>query len=70
VFAELPFGTDVRGRTVKAPMAYHNWLIGSIPRQGKTAAVRVLACDAALGPLAELWIHELKGSGDLDPLEQ
>src|SRR5262249_21718193 len=21
----LPFGTDVRGRTVKAPLAYHNW---------------------------------------------
>jgi S-DNA-T family DNA segregation ATPase FtsK/SpoIIIE len=70
VFAELPFGTDVRGRTVKVPMAYHSHLIGSIPRQGKTAAVRVLACGAALDPLAELWIHELKGSGDLDPLEQ
>jgi S-DNA-T family DNA segregation ATPase FtsK/SpoIIIE len=69
VFAELPFGTDVRGRTVKVPMAYHSHLIGSIPRQGKTAAVRVLACGAALDPLAELWIHELKGSGDLDPLE-
>jgi S-DNA-T family DNA segregation ATPase FtsK/SpoIIIE len=70
VFAELPFGTDVRGRTVKVPMAYHSHLIGSIPRQGKTAAVRVPACGAALDPLAELWIHELKGSGDLDPLEQ
>ena len=70
VFGDLPFGTDVRGRTVKAPMAYANWLIGAAPRQGKTASVRVLACGAALDPLAELWIHELKGSGDLDPLEQ
>jgi S-DNA-T family DNA segregation ATPase FtsK/SpoIIIE len=69
VFGELPFGTDVRGRVVKVPMAYHNWLIGSIPRQGKTASVRVLTCGAALDPLAELWLHELKGSGDLDPLE-
>jgi S-DNA-T family DNA segregation ATPase FtsK/SpoIIIE len=69
VFGELPFGTDVRGRVVKVPMAYHNWLTGAIPRQGKTAAVRVLSCGAALDPLAELWIHELKGSGDLDPLE-
>jgi DNA segregation ATPase FtsK/SpoIIIE, S-DNA-T family len=69
VFGELPFGTDVRGRVVKIPMAYHNVLTGAIPRQGKTAAVRVLACGAALDPLAELWIHELKGSGDLDPLE-
>jgi S-DNA-T family DNA segregation ATPase FtsK/SpoIIIE len=70
VFARIPFGTDPRGRVVTAPVIYHNWLIGSIPRQGKTAAVRVLACGAALDPLAELWVHELKGSGDLDPLEQ
>jgi DNA segregation ATPase FtsK/SpoIIIE, S-DNA-T family len=70
VFAEIPFGTDVRGRTVKVPLAYHNWLLGAIPRQGKTAAVRVLACDAALDPLTEMWVHELKGSGDLDPLER
>jgi DNA segregation ATPase FtsK/SpoIIIE, S-DNA-T family len=60
----------VRGRTVKVPLVYHNWLLGAIPRQGKTAAVRVLACAAALDPLTELWVHELKGSGDLDPLER
>ena len=70
VFGEIPFGTDVRGRTVKVPLIYHNWLLGSIPRQGKTAAVRVLACGIALDPLAEMWVHELKGSGDLDPLER
>jgi DNA segregation ATPase FtsK/SpoIIIE, S-DNA-T family len=70
IFRPVPFGADVRGRVVKVPLVYHNWLIGSIPRQGKTAAVRVLACAAALDPLAELWIHELKGSGDLDPLER
>ena len=33
-------------------------------------AVRVLACACALEPLAEMWVHELKGSGDLDPLER
>jgi S-DNA-T family DNA segregation ATPase FtsK/SpoIIIE len=70
VFTPVPFGTDVRGRTVKVPVIYHNWLLGSIPRQGKTAAVRVLACAAALDPLAEMWVHELKASGDLDPLER
>jgi DNA segregation ATPase FtsK/SpoIIIE, S-DNA-T family len=70
VFARLPFGTDPRGRVVTAPLVFANWLLGAIPRQGKTAAVRVLACGAALDPLAELWVHELKGSGDLDPLEQ
>jgi DNA segregation ATPase FtsK/SpoIIIE, S-DNA-T family len=70
VFGRLPFGTDVRGRTVTVPVVQHNWLIGSLPGQGKTASVRVLACGCALDPLCELWIHELKGSGDLDPLER
>ena len=70
VFQPQPFGVDVRGKGVKAPMAYLNMLIGSIPRQGKTAAVRVRACTYALDPIVEMWLHELKGSGDLDPLEQ
>ena len=70
VFQPQPFGTDVRGRVVKVPMAYLNMLTGSIPRQGKTAARRVRACTYALDPITELWLHELKGSGDLDPLEQ
>jgi S-DNA-T family DNA segregation ATPase FtsK/SpoIIIE len=70
IFQPVPFGTDVRGRVVRAPLIYGNWLIGAIPRQGKTAAVRVLACGVALDPLAEMWVHELKGSGDLDPLEK
>jgi S-DNA-T family DNA segregation ATPase FtsK/SpoIIIE len=70
VFKPVPFGTDVRGRKVTAPLIYHNWLIGSMPRNGKTGAVRELACAAALDPLAALWIAELKGSGDLDALER
>jgi S-DNA-T family DNA segregation ATPase FtsK/SpoIIIE len=70
VFAPQPFGIDVRGRSVKVAMAYLNMLIGAIPRQGKTAAVRVRACTYALDPIVEMWVHELKGSGDLDPLEQ
>jgi DNA segregation ATPase FtsK/SpoIIIE, S-DNA-T family len=70
IFQPVPFGTDVRGRLVRVPLIWHNWLIGAIPRQGKSNALRVLACASALDPLAELWIHELKGSGDLDPLER
>ena len=30
----------------------------------------MLACGVALDPLAEMWMHELKGTGDLDPFEQ
>ncbi len=54
----------------QVPVVQHNWLIGALPGQGKTASVRVLACAAALDPQCELWVHELKGSGDLDPLEK
>ncbi len=61
VFQQLPFGTDPRGKRVDVPVIEHNWLMGSMPGQGKTNAVRVLACGAVLDPIAEPWIHELKG---------
>ena len=70
VFAPLPFGTDPRGRRVDGAVIEHNWLLGSMPGQGKTSAVRVLVGAAALDPTAEMWMHELKGTGDLDPFEQ
>jgi S-DNA-T family DNA segregation ATPase FtsK/SpoIIIE len=70
VFAGLPFGTDPRGQRVDAGLFEVNWLVGAAPGQGKTAAIRVLACAAALDPLAEIWIHEHAGKGDLEPLAQ
>jgi DNA segregation ATPase FtsK/SpoIIIE, S-DNA-T family len=69
VFDPLPFGTDPRGKRVDGALVEHNWLLGSMPGQGKTSAVRVLVSGAALDPTAELWICELKGTGDLDPFE-
>jgi S-DNA-T family DNA segregation ATPase FtsK/SpoIIIE len=68
LFSVVPFGTSPRGKGVSVPMFETNWIIGASPGQGKTAAVRVLGCAAALDPLADLWIHELAGKGDLDPL--
>ena len=70
IFGHIPFGTDPRGRPVTAPMFEVNWLIGAAPGQGKTAAVRVLAASAALDPVADLWVHELAGKGDLEPFAQ
>ena len=67
LFASIPFGTDPRGRSVGVPMFEINWLIGAAPGQGKTAAVRVMGCGAALDPLCDIWIHELAGKGDLEP---
>ncbi len=47
---------------------FENWLIGSIPGRARPPRCGCWPA-AALDPLAELWIHELKGTGDLDPLE-
>lgn len=69
IFKRNPFGIDPRGRAQSVPMIQHNILIGSLPGQGKTASVRVLVCGAALDPSVELWLHENKGTGDLDALE-
>jgi S-DNA-T family DNA segregation ATPase FtsK/SpoIIIE len=70
VFGTLPFGTDPRGRRVDGAVIEHNWLIGSMPGQGKTSAVRVLVSGVSLDVTAEMWVHELKGTGDLDWFEQ
>ena len=70
IFAPFPFGTDPRGRRVDGHAIEHNWLLGSMPGQGKTSAVRVVVAAAALDPTVEMWLHELKGTGDLDPFEQ
>ena len=69
VFAPFPFGTDPRQRRVDGNVIEHNWLIGSMPGQGKTSAMRVLVAACALDPSVEMWLHELKGTGDLDPFE-
>lgn len=68
VFKAFPFGTDPRGRTVNLEIVFTNLLIGSIPGVGKTFSLRIPLLAAALDPTAELWIYELKGTGDLDPL--
>ena len=69
MFDSFPFGTDPRHRRADAALIEHNWLLGSMPGQGKTSAVRVLVAAAALDPTVEMWLHELKGTGDLDPFE-
>nr|WP_241265529.1 FtsK/SpoIIIE domain-containing protein [Streptomyces boncukensis] len=70
LFDPIPFGTDQRGRKVEATLIYDNMLIGAIPRMGKTVALRTLLLAAALDVRAEVLVWELKGTGDLEGLEQ
>jgi S-DNA-T family DNA segregation ATPase FtsK/SpoIIIE len=44
-------------------------VIGSIPRMGKTFLLRLLGLIAALDVRAALYLFDLKGTGDLSPLE-
>ena len=48
-------------------MAYLNMLIGAIPRQGKTAAVRVRACAYALDPIVRAVDPRAQGIGRPGP---
>ena len=70
VFGHVPFAANPRGQLVGAPLFETNWVIGAAPGQGKTTTVRVLNCGAALDVVCDLWIHELAGRGDLEPLAQ
>ncbi|GAA3638133.1 FtsK/SpoIIIE domain-containing protein [Lentzea roselyniae] len=70
VFKPLPFGNDQRGRQVSILLMFANILIGAMPRYGKTFALRVLLLALALDPRVEMRVFELKGTGDLSPLEK
>jgi DNA segregation ATPase FtsK/SpoIIIE, S-DNA-T family len=70
VFAPFPFAFTPRGVLVYEALFQSNWLIGGAPGNGKTGAVRMIACAAALDPVCDLWVHELLGKGDLEPFSQ
>jgi S-DNA-T family DNA segregation ATPase FtsK/SpoIIIE len=69
LFEPVPFGTDQRGRVVSVTLMFSSMIVGSVPRMGKTFSVRLLLLAAALDPLAELHLFEMKGSGDFSALE-
>ncbi|MDQ2707634.1 MAG: hypothetical protein M3Z25_08360 [Actinomycetota bacterium] len=69
VFGPVPSGTDQRGRVVTVTLMFANMVIGSIPRVGRTFALRRLLLAAALDVRAELHAFDLKGTGDLSALE-
>src|SRR5690606_27165675 len=70
MFDEFPFGFDPRGRVVSLNLMYTSLLIGGVPGSGKTSAVLVIALAAARDPQCEMWVYELRGSGDLYPVRQ
>jgi S-DNA-T family DNA segregation ATPase FtsK/SpoIIIE len=69
LFKPWPFGTDQRGRPVPLTLTFASMVIGSIPRMGKTFAMRLALLACALDVRAELHAYDLKGTGDLSVLE-
>lgn len=69
VFKPVPFMIDQRNRPVGVDLVFQSVLIGAMPRMGKTFALRLLVLAAALDPYVQLRLFELKGTGDLDPLQ-
>jgi DNA segregation ATPase FtsK/SpoIIIE, S-DNA-T family len=69
VYGPLPFGFDPRGNLVTITLMYSNLLVGGVPGSGKTSCALAIVLGVALDPTAELWIYELKGSGDLDSVK-
>ena len=69
LFKPFAFGTDPRGRVVALTLMFASMIIGAIPRMGKTFALRLALLGACLDPRAWVLAFDLKGTGDLSPLE-
>lgn len=65
----FPFGTDARGRLVVFCLLWTNFLVGAIPRQGKTFAARLPAAAAALDAYVQLFVFDGKGGTNLEAFE-
>ncbi|MBG0814172.1 cell division protein FtsK [Planomonospora sp. ID82291] len=69
LFTPTAFATDQRGRWSALTLMFVSVVIGSIPRMGKTFLLRLLALIFAMDPRSALYLFDLKGTGDLSPLE-
>lgn len=66
----VPFGRDARQRRIDLPLVWTSLLVGAIPRQGKTFAIRLPAAGLILDPYARLYVFDGKGGKDWDAAEQ
>ncbi|MFC5996974.1 cell division protein FtsK [Pseudonocardia hispaniensis] len=60
VFKGVPFGRNLRGEPVVAPIMERNTLTGGMPGQGKSSAARAIVAGCALDPTVELriWVPD------------
>ncbi|EXG79167.1 hypothetical protein [Cryptosporangium arvum] len=65
-----PLGADVRGREVCPSLIFNSFLIGAIPRSGKTYAGRALVAPGFLDPHCDVTVLDFKGGKDWQAAEQ
>jgi DNA segregation ATPase FtsK/SpoIIIE, S-DNA-T family len=68
LFDPLPLFTDQRGKWVHQTLAYTGWVIGAVPRMGKTRALITLGLAAGFDVRSKVYSFDLKGTGDLSSL--
>lgn len=68
IFAPQPVFTDQLGKWVYLNLAYASWVIGAVPRMGKTFLVRELLLIYGMDPRVKVIALDGKGTGDLSPL--
>jgi S-DNA-T family DNA segregation ATPase FtsK/SpoIIIE len=66
----IPVGLDARGRPFAFRMIWTSFLVGSVPRKGKTNLMRLIASAAALDPYVQVIIADGKGGADWLPFEK
>lgn len=67
IFRPAPLATDQRNAWVDVTLAYTAWVVGAVPRMGKTFFVREWLLVAGLDVRARVYAFDLKGTGDLSP---
>ncbi|MBN9791319.1 hypothetical protein DMP17_22310 [Pseudonocardia sp. TMWB2A] len=68
LFRPVPMFTNQRNQWVETTIAYTAWIVGAVPRMGKTFFVRQFGLVAGLDTRARVLVFDLKGTGDLSPL--
>lgn len=64
VWDAQPLGTEPQGREALPSLMFNSFLIGAIPRSGKTFAARALIAPALLDPYCDVTILDFKGGRD------
>lgn len=67
VFQPAPMFTDKQNRWVGVTLAYTGWIVGAVPRMGKSFFVREWLLVMGLDPRTKVYAFDLKGTGDLSP---